>query len=141
MSLRYVEGFAKQLPYALQVQVVDYARSVNEAAAEIFAEANREMNEQLRDQLALIAAIRKLHAICSSSFWILYNSTSLLGNEVSGIRAGSAIYSPDSSEFTQIRMLLSNLDETLARFGVDRHLLQGSYVAVLEVLGDGRREN
>jgi hypothetical protein len=138
MSLRYVEVFAKQLPYALQIQVVDYAKSVDEAAADIFAEANHEMNEQLRDQLTLIAAIRKLHSICSSSFWILYNSTSLLGNEVSGIRAGSAVYSPDSVAYSQIQSLLHTLERTLALHGIDRNLLQGPYTAVLEVLGDGR---
>jgi len=49
MSLRYVDGFAQQLPYALRVQVVGYARSVDEAADDIFAEANREINEELRD--------------------------------------------------------------------------------------------
>jgi hypothetical protein len=38
-------------------------------------------------------------------------------------------------------MLLGNLDETLARNGVDQRLLQGSYTAVLEVLSDGRGEN
>jgi hypothetical protein len=120
---------------------MDYARSVDEAAVEIFVEANRKMNEHLRDQLALIAAVRKLHAICSSSFWILYNSTRLLGNEGSGIRAGRTLYSLDSGEYAQIQMLLGNLDETLARNGVDQRLLQGSYTAVLEVLSDGRGEN
>jgi hypothetical protein len=53
MSLRYVDGFAQQLPYALRVQVVGYARSVDEAADDIFAEANREINEELRDQLTI----------------------------------------------------------------------------------------
>lgn len=141
MSLRYVERFAKQLPYALQVQVVDYAKSVDEAASDIFAEADRQMNDQLRDQLTLVAAIRKLHAICSSSFWILYNSSSLLGNQVSGIRAGSAVYSPDSPEYGQIQTLLRNLEDTLGSHGIDRNLLQGPYTAVLEVLSDGRRKD
>lgn len=138
MSLRYVDGFAQKLPYALRVQVVGYARSVDEAADDIFAEANREINEELRDQLTMIAAVRKLHAICSSSFSILYNSRNLLGQEVSGIRAGSTVYSPEGGEYVQIRTLLAHLNETLAGHGMHHNLLHGSYRAVIEELSDGR---
>jgi hypothetical protein len=123
MSLRYVEGFADRLPYALRVQVVDYARSINDAAEDIFTEAKRKMTDELRDQLTLLAAIRKLHAICSSSFWILYNSAELLGPNVSAIRAGSRIYSPATRDFAALQMLLNNLDETLEAQGITRDLL------------------
>src|ERR1700678_3568830 len=103
MSLRYVERFATELPYSIRFQVVTYARSVDEAAEDIFAEAHLEMNLEMRDQLVLLAAIRKLQAICSSSYWILYNSIRLLGPEVTGIRVGSATYSPGSAEYVRIR--------------------------------------
>jgi len=141
MSLRYVHAFAEQLPYAIRTQVVDYARSVDEAAKDIFSDAKREMNPDLRDQLTLIAAIRKLHAICSSSFWILYNASNILGPDVSGIRVGSRVYSPESSEFVDLRSLLNNLESVLISQGLDLKLLHGPYTLVLEAISDGRRES
>lgn len=141
MSLRYVHAFAQELPYAIRTQVVDYARSVDEAAEDIFSEANRKMDAELRDQLTFIAAIRKLHVICSSSYWILYNSRSILGSEVPGIRVGSRVYSAESSEYAVIRTLLTNLEETLTSQGLDQNLLHGSYTGILEAISDGRRQN
>ncbi len=141
MSLRYVNMFADDLPHAIRTQVVDYARSVDEAAEEIFSSAERTMEPQLRDQLVLIAAIRKLHAICSSSFWILYNSSAILGPNVPGIRVGSRIYSVDSSEFAALRTLLGDLELLLVSQGLDLKLLHGPYTDVLEAISDGRRES
>jgi len=68
-------------------QVLDYARSVEAASRDISKEAEIELTDELLDQLVLVAAVRKLHAICSSSYWLLYNSTKLLGDEVTGVRS------------------------------------------------------
>jgi len=141
MSLRYVNTFAEDLPHAIRTQVVGYARSVDEAAEEIFSEAEMKMEPQLRDQLTLIAAIRKLHAICSSSFWILYNSSAILGPDVPGIRVGSRVYSAESSEFAALRTLLGDLESLLVSQGLDLRLLHGPYTDVLEAISDGRRES
>jgi hypothetical protein len=47
MSLEYVRRLAEELPAPLRDQVVGYARSVEEAAPEIFRDANIDFDPQL----------------------------------------------------------------------------------------------
>ena len=95
MSLRYVNAFFKELPHTLREQVIDYARSVDAASRDISKEAEVELTDDLRDQLVLVAAVRKLHAICSSSYWLLYNSARLLGQGNWGAGWGHHFFSGD----------------------------------------------
>ena len=138
LSLRYVNPIARELPYSIASQVLSYARSVDESAEDIFDEAKLEVNAEIRDQLVLIAAIRKLHAICSSSYWILSNSQRILGADVSGIRAGSGFYAPGSSAYTDIRKTLFGLQQLLQEQDLPMNVLRGPYTDVLEFLRNGR---
>ncbi len=110
MSLRYVNAFAPELPYTLREQVIDYARSVEAASQEIFKEAEVKLTDELRDQLALVAAVRKLHSICSSSYWLLYNSTRLLGERCKR-RSGRR------DHFHTRECTVSSIRDAPARFG------------------------
>jgi len=139
MSLRYVNAFARELPYALREQVVGYARSVELASHDISKEAEVELTDELRDQLVLVAAVRKLHAICSTSYWLLYNSTRLLGDEVSGVRVGNTTFSPGNADFDQLSRLLGDLEIVLRDQGLTVEMIRQPYPEILGLLADGRR--
>lgn len=138
MSLRYVNSFASELPYSLREQVVDYARSVDQASSEIFKEAEMELTEELRDQLVLVAGVRKLYAICSTSYWLLYNSTTLLGNGDAGIRVGGTTFSRDGGQFLKLSILLRELETVLHGQGLSRDLIQQPYTGILRFLAHER---
>lgn len=139
MSLRYVNAFAPELPYTLREQVVNYARSVEAASHEISKEAEIQLTDELLDQLVLIAAVRKLHAICSSSYWLLYNSTKLLGNEVAGVRVGGTTFSRETTHFGQLSTLLSDLEIVLTDQGLSVDVIRRPYPEILTFLANERR--
>jgi hypothetical protein len=138
MSLRYVNGFAPELPYSLREQVLDYARSVEDASHDISKEAEIELTDELRDQLVLVAAVRKLHAICSSSYWLLYNSTKVLGGEVTGVRVGGTTFSPESAHFVQLSELLGDLETVLRDQGLSIEMVRQPYPQILSFLANER---
>jgi hypothetical protein len=138
VSLRYVNTFAPELPYTLREQVLDYARSVDQASHDISQEAEIELTEELRDQLVLVAGVRKLYAICSSSYWLLYNSTKLLGNGAAGIRVGGTTFSPEGGQFQRLSILLQGLEMVLAEQGLNRELIQQPYPTILSFLANER---
>ncbi len=139
MSLRYVNAFSPELPYTLREQVINYARSVEAASNDISKEAEIELTDELRDQLVLIAAVRKLHAICSSSYWLLYNSTKLLGNEVAGVRVGGTTFSQESAHFGQLSTLLGDLETVLRDQGLSVEMIRQPYPTILNLLANERR--
>lgn len=141
MSLRYVNEFAPELPYALREQVLDYARSVEAASHDIFKEAEIELTDELRDQLVLVAAVRKLHAICSSSYWLLYSSTKLLGNDVTGVRVGGTTFSRDSAHFHQLSTLFGDLETVLRDQGLSAEIIRRPYPQILHFLANGRKQD
>ena len=138
MSLRYVNAFAPELPYTLREQVLDYARSVEAASRDISKEAEIELTDELLDQLVLVAAVRKLHAICSSSYWLLYNSTKLLGDEVTGVRVGGTTFSRGSAHFDQLATLLGYLETVLRDQGLSIEILRQPYPEILSFLANER---
>lgn len=140
MSLRYVNAFARDLPYTLREQVVGYARSVELASHDISKEAEIELTDELRDQLVLVAAVRKLHAICSTSYWLLYNSTKLLGDRVIGVQVGKTTFSRGSADYNQISRLLGDLETVLASQGLTVEMIRQPYPEILGFLANGRRE-
>jgi hypothetical protein len=139
MSLRYVNVFAPELPYTLREQVLDYARSVEAASQDISKEAEIDLTDELRDELVLVAAVRKLHAICSSSYWMLYNSTKLLGNEVTGVRVGGTTFSRESAHYVQLSELLGDLETVLRDQGLSAEIIRQPYPKILNFLANERR--
>ena len=139
MSLRYVNAFAPELPYTLREQVLDYSRSVEAASHDISKEAEIELTDELLDQLVLIAAVRKLHAICSSSYWLLYNSTKLLGHEVTGVRVGGTTFSRESAQFNHLSTLLGDLETVLRDQGLSIEMIRQPYPEILTFLANERR--
>ena len=136
MSLRYVNAFAPELPYTLREQVLDYSRSVEAASYDISKEAEIQLTDELLDQLVLVAAVRKLHAICSSSYWLLYNSTKLLGDEVAGVRVGGTTFSRESVHFGLLSTLLGDLEIVLRDQGLSIDMIRQPYPEILIVLAN-----
>lgn len=138
MSLRYVNKFAPSLPYTLREQVLDYARSVDQASLNISKDAEIELTEELQDQLVLVAGVRKLYAICSSSYWLLYNSTRVLGNGNAGIRVGNTTFSREGGQFLNLFNLLRDLETVLEEQGLNRDVIQQPYPDILRFLANER---
>jgi hypothetical protein len=79
-----------------------------------------------------------LHAICSSSYWILSNSQRILGADVSGIRAGTGFYAPGSLAYSDIRRTVFGLQQLLQEQNLPMNILRGPYTDVLDFLRNGR---
>lgn|SRR5579875_495558 len=141
MSLRYVNAFAPELPYTLREQVLDYARSVEAASHEIFREAEVKLTDELRDQLVLVAAVRKLHSICSTSYWLLYNSARVLGNDVSEVHIGGTTFSRESAHFRQLAILLGDLETLLNDQGLSIEIVRQPYPQILHYLANEREQD
>ena len=86
----------------------------------------------------LVAAVRKLHAICSTSYSLLYNSTTLLGDGATAIRVGGTTFSRDGGQFLQLSILLRDLEVVLAEQGLSRYVIQQPYPVILNLLANER---
>jgi len=92
-----------------------------------------------QDQLVLLAGIKKLHAICSGTFWILDNSLSSLREaQAYEVQVGSMRISRGSKEWTQLRDLLNDLEIILAQQRIQEMMFITSYSEILQRLRDER---
>lgn len=139
MSLELVTEIARELPPKLREDVVGYARSVQSALPEIFHDAGIAETRELRDQLVLIAGVKKLHAICSSAFWILDNSlTGLQQADIQQVRLGSLYVARGSRQWLELRDAVTAIEGVLANQGVLPFVYTPSYADVLRELTHGR---
>lgn len=141
MSLQQVEEFTEALPFRLKEDVLGYARSVQAAVTEIFREAGMRPDPALGDQLVFVAGVKKLHAICSSTFWILDNSLeSLEQADAREVRVGTLRISRNSREYKQLRDLLGDIEIILAAQGLTKLVDVHSYAEILRLLRNERRK-
>jgi hypothetical protein len=139
MSVALVQAFADHLPVRIREEVVGYSRSVENAAPDIFREAGIAFEDGLADQLVYAAGIKKLHAICSSSYWILDNSLNALSRQgITGIRLGPRIIGRGSREFQELSRLMLDLEQLLTDQHLGEVIAMNSYADILRVLRDGR---
>jgi hypothetical protein len=139
MSLQLVHDFAQPLPPRLREDIIGYARSVERALPDIFREANMAQDEQLAGQLVFLAGVKKLHAICSGTFWILDNSLeSLQRVQANEVRVGSLRISRGSREWQRLRDLLTDLEIILVSQGIEEMVQTPSYAQILRRLRNER---
>jgi hypothetical protein len=139
VSLEGVEDFARGLPPRVREDVLGYARSVQSALPEIFEEAGIGETPELRDQVVFIAGVKKLHAICSSTFWILENS--LKGLQQAGIRQvrlGGLTVSRGSPIWTELRDTVAAVEAILAEQRMLQLVSAPSYAEIVRELTSGR---
>ncbi len=139
MSIERVADFARELPPKLREDIIGYARSVQSALPEIFQDAGIAETRELRDQLVLIAGVKKLHAICSSAFWILDNSLAGLQQaDIQQVRLGGLFIARGSRQWLELRDAVAAIEGVLADQGVLPFVYTPSYAEVLRELTGGR---
>lgn len=139
MGLELVDSFARRLPTRLRDDILGYARSVQSALPGIFEDAGVRETRELRDQLVFIAGVRKLHAICSSTFWILENSLAGLQQaDIRQVRLGGRTVSRGSGMWTELRDTLTAIEAILARHDLLHFVSTPSYADILRELTNGR---
>src|SRR5262245_57588735 len=132
MSLELVTEFARELPPRLREDVIGYARSVQSALPEIFQDAGITESRELRDQLVFIAGVKKLHAICSSAFWILDNSLrSLERSRIQQVRLGGLFVARGSPEWIRLRDTVTAIEVVLREQRISSFVYTPSYTDIL----------
>jgi hypothetical protein len=139
MSLDRVQEMARHLPRRVGNDIVDYARSVRDAAPAILREAGLDNDPELSDQLVFLAGVRKLHAICSAAYWILDASLARLERAgATTVKLGSETLSRGCDEWAQTRGLLVALEGMLGEAGLLDLVSVRSYSDLARRLRDGR---
>lgn len=140
MSLERVAEFARELPPKFREDVLSYARSVESALPEIFRDAGVPETQELRDQLVFVAGVRKLHAICSSAFWILDNSLTGLQHtaDIHQVKLGGLVVARGSRQWLELRETVAAIEGVLANAGILDFVHTQSYVDVVRGLAHGR---
>lgn len=139
MSYRKLQETVKGLPWALEEQVLGYARSVDEALPEIFKEAGRAFDRAIGDQIVFLAGVRKLHSIVASSYWTLDNSGRLLETlDVSSIRAGSLDLSRGGALHARLASLVNSLEKALEKHDI-RQYIGVDYATLVRTLSSNGR--
>lgn len=139
MSLKDLDEFVAELPYAIREQVSDYARSVRDASVDICRDAGVSSSEALIDSLMWLAALRRLHAIVSSAFWTVDGANNLLRQQDGGVASvGSTDYSPESPMYSTLAVLNREVETLIRRLDV-AELVRLPWSEVAQVLTDERR--
>jgi hypothetical protein len=132
MSVRLVQQVVNSLPYAIREQVLGYARSVDFVALDIAADVGIQLTEAIRDQVALVAAVKKLYSICSASYWAVDGAGLFLQREgAESVRVGSTDYSRGGGFHLSLRRLLASFDVLLAEQGMSDIVSTGSYGEII----------
>lgn len=141
MSLRTLQEFTSELPYAIREQVLGYARSVRDAAPEICREAEVPPSLELVDQLMWLAAMKRLHTIVGSAYWTLENANALLQQHDAG---PASVGSTDYAEGSLMYATLSRLQGDLGRLEQDLglvNLIRLPWPEAARALADERRSS
>ncbi|MBM0107127.1 hypothetical protein JM946_20520 [Steroidobacter sp. S1-65] len=134
-----IHNIVEHLPRSLRDQVLSYVAAVEAAADAIFDDAHVEQNAQLRQQLLLVAALRKAIGIVSSCYWAVDNSLAVSrGSGASAVRVGGAIYSKESERYLELRQLHKDLNAVIDELGLRQVFEADNYTDVLTELAHGR---
>jgi hypothetical protein len=138
MSLDRLQNVVRGLPYNLRDQVIGYARSVDAAAPDIAREADVELSRDLRDRLVFLAGVRKLYAICASTYWAVDNATAFLGRQdISSVRVGRTDYSRGGEIHAGLRALYRDFEAILGQYDLQA-VVDGSFPDLLILLAHER---
>lgn len=142
MSIRIAQSLTRDLPYSLQEQVLSYARSVEAALPDIQAEAGVDLTEGEQEQILLLAALRKLHGICASSYWAVENAGAILARQDTwSVRIGGTSYSRGGDFHTALRVMLNDLETVLLEAGITQEWLDAPFDTIAQLIVSERRQN
>ena len=141
MSMKALDEFFAELPYALREQVRDYAQSVRDAAHDICSDAGVDSSAEMTEQLMWLAALRRIHAIVNSAFWTVESANRLLQQQGAGAASvGSTDYSEGSEMYSDLATLQRDLESLAQQLGV-ADLVGFSWSEVAQALADGHRRS
>jgi hypothetical protein len=121
-------------------QVLGYAESVDNALPDIFEEAQIPFDEQVRDEVAPIAGIRKLDAICTSSALLLGRAVATVAAErITTIKIGASEYAEGSPDYSELTQLSERMRVMLRELELEQYLSM-QYAGIVRELFYGRRQ-
>ena len=140
MSMERLRSLSRPLSALVRDQVLGYAESVNAALPEIFEEVRLSFDEQVADEVVLIAGIRKLDAICSSAALLLDRAMAgLAADQIMTIRIGASEYAEDSRDYTELTELSNLMRATLRDLEMEPFITM-RYDRMVRELYHGRRQ-
>ncbi len=140
MSMARLRSVARPLSALVRDQILGYAESVNAALPEIFEEARVPFDEQVGDEIVLIAGIRKLDAICSSAALLLERAIAgLAADQIMTIRIGAGEYAEGSRDYAELTQLSSLMRATLRDLELEQFMSM-RYDRMVRELYYGRRQ-
>ena len=97
------------------------------------------MTGALGDQLVFIAGVKKLHAVCTSTFWTLDNSLAALRqSDIEQVRLGRWRISRGSRDWLRLREVAVAIDVLLSQHNILRLVTTASYAQILLEMVDER---
>jgi hypothetical protein len=133
-----VEKILQELPERMADDVSGYVRSVSAALPRILERARIARTPSLAEEVAFIAAVKKIFSIVSSTSSILESSLGSLGTRASEVRIGSQVYSPVSREYRELRELDQTLKDLLRLHNLLDLVEEGDYSEIALQLSHGR---
>lgn len=134
-------SFLEPLPPALAEQLADYADYVLDSLDAICERAHVSPSLVDLNDLAVLAALRRLWSYLESQRWLLTNSLAglkTLDSEVSGFTVGDTVFTPSSRPAMEIADLESQLRDLLARHNIEFLVTKASLTELISTLAADR---
>lgn len=142
MSMADVYQLVEALPWALRDQIIRYASAVNDAVPEIVREARVELSRRLRDDIVVVAALKKLHAIMTLDRWAIDRMLSYLdGHDIAGMTLGSQLIVRGDSEYAETAAMLRELNTFLSEHDLLELVMTRTYAEIASKLEVRYRED
>jgi hypothetical protein len=142
MSMAQVYDLVETLPWVLREQILGYVSAVNNAVPEIALDAKAELTVRLRDDIIIIAALKKLHAILAIDRWAIDRMLSYLErHEIATVAVGAQSISRGDGDYRQTGEMLRELNSFLAESRLFDLVMMRTYVEIASTLSIRYRES
>ena|SRR5213075_3372347 len=140
MSMKALSDAIDPLPYALSEQVLSYARALELAAPEIFADAGVKRTRERTDALVFVAGLRKLFSIVDANYWVVDNASAILSRQGDqyAVRVGGADLSRGGTYHESLGRMLADFQQLLVEQNLLRYVRDISYADVVREMADER---
>lgn len=140
MSIKALSEAIEPLPYTLSEQVLSYAKSLEAAAPQIFADAGIQRTRENTDKLVFIAGLRKLFSIMDGNYWVIDNASALLSKQANqyAVHVGGTDLSRGGAYHSSLRRMLTEFTQLLLDKNLMRHVRDLSYTELVREMSDGR---
>lgn len=134
-----LEAVTSQLPYALRQEVEGYIRTVQDAEAEIYREADVTRQEVSSEYFLLVTTVWRLYSQVEGQRWVMQNSLEVAREfGASGISAGRFRFASGSDDLGEMRELHQSFERWIDRRDLNFVKVADGPREVLEALRPGR---